>query len=105
MAICYATSYPFGFLSRIKRTPLEILKIIVTTLRNQGNKFSFLWVDEDEVLARYSEFMKTCHNINIIVQATGVYASSLNGKIERPNKKLANITRYLILKSINKKEL
>ena len=96
MAICYATYYPFGFLSRIKRTPLEILKIIVTTLRNQDNKFAFFWVDEDGVLARYSEFMKTCHNINIIVQTTGIDASSINGKIESPNKKLANITRDLI---------
>ena len=37
-------------------------------------------VDEDVSLARYSEFMKTCHNMNIIVQTIGGYTYSLKGK-------------------------
>ena len=49
--------------------------------------------------------MKTCHKTNIIVQTTGVDASSINGKSESPNKTLDNITRALILNSIHKKEL
>ena len=49
--------------------------------------------------------MKTCQNINIIVQTTGGDAYSLNGKTETPNKKLTNITRDLLLKSRHKKEL
>ena len=49
--------------------------------------------------------MKTCHNMNIIVSTTGGYESSLNGKIEIPNKKFANITRALIINSSHKKEL
>ena len=49
--------------------------------------------------------MKICHIINIIVQNTGQYASSINDKSESPNKTLANITRALILKSSHKKEL
>ena len=52
-----------------------------------------------------SEFMSTCHNMNIIVQNTGGDESSLNGKIEIPNKILANVTRSLLLKSRHKKEL
>ena len=43
--------------------------------------------------------------MNIIVQNTGVDASSLNGKSEDPNKTLDNITRALLLNSIHKKEL
>ena len=43
--------------------------------------------------------------MNIIVQTTGGYASSINGKSEGPNKTLANITRSLLTNSINKKEL
>ena len=43
--------------------------------------------------------------MNIIVQTTGGDESSLNGKIESPNKTLANITRALLLNSIHKKEL
>ena len=32
--LCSSTSYPFGFTSRSKRLPIEILKLIVTTLSN-----------------------------------------------------------------------
>ena len=49
--------------------------------------------------------MKTYHNMNIIVKTTGGDAYSLSGKRESPNKKLANITRALLLNSIHKKEL
>ena len=105
MAIFSATSYSFGFPSKSKRPPLDILKFIVTTLRNQDNKVAFVTVDEYGALARSSEFMKTCHNMKIIVQTIGGYASSLNGEIEIPNKTLANITRALLLKSSHKKEI
>ena len=97
VAICSATSYPFGFPSRSKRPIIEILKFLVTTLRNQDKKVAFIRVDEDGELSRSSEFMKTCHNMNIIVQTTGGYASSLNDKSESPNKTLANITRALLM--------
>ena len=30
---------------------------------------------EDGALARYSEFMRKCHNMNIIVKTTGEYLS------------------------------
>ena len=43
--------------------------------------------------------------MNIIVQNTGVDASSINGKSESPNKTLVNITRALLLNSSHKKEI
>ena len=43
---------------------------LVITLRNQDNKVAFIRVDEDGALARSSEFMKTFHKINNIVQTT-----------------------------------
>ena len=43
--------------------------------------------------------------MNIIVQTTGGYSSSFNGKIESPKKKLANITRALLLNSTRKKKI
>ena len=55
MIICSANSYPFGFPSRSKLPPLEILKCLVTTLRNQDKKVALIIVDEDEALAIYSE--------------------------------------------------
>ena len=103
-SICSDTLCPFVFPSRSKRPPLDILKFIVATLRNQYKKFSFIKVDENGALSRSSEFMKTSHNMNIIVQTTGEYASSLNGKSENPTKTLANIKRALLLKSSHKKE-
>ena len=41
VAICSATSYPFGFPPRRELPPLGILKFLVTTLINQYNKVSF----------------------------------------------------------------
>ena len=60
---------------------------------------------EDGALSRSSEFVNTSHNMNIIVQTAGWYASSINGKIESCNKTLADITRAIILNSSHKKEL
>ena len=105
VAILSDTSYPFGFPSRSKSPLLDILKFLVATLRNQDKKFSFSIVDEDGALAMYYEFMKTYHNMNIIVHTIGGYTYSLNGKSESHNKTLANITRALLLNSNHKKEL
>ena len=98
VAIFSSNSYLFGFLSRIKIPPLDILKFLVATLSNQDNKVAFVIVDEYLSLARSYEFMKTCYNINIIVQNTGRDESSLNGKTKSPNKTLSNIRRALLIK-------
>ena len=103
MGICYATSYLFGFPSRIKLSPLGILKFLATTLINQDKKVASVQVDEYGALARYSELIKTCHYINIVVQTTGGDSSSLNGKSESSNKTFANITIVIILNSIHNK--
>ena len=60
-------------------------------------------MDEDGTLARYSTFMWTCHNMNIILKTTGGYASSLNGNNEIPNKTLDNIKRVILIKSSHNK--
>ena len=103
VAICYATSHPFGYPFRRKLPPLDVLNFLVNTSRNQDKKFTLIWVDEYKALARSSEFMKTCHNMNILVQTTGGYVSSIDGKREIPNNKLTNITRALLLDSSHKK--
>ena len=71
VAIFSANSHLFGFPPRRKRPPLDILKTFVTTLRNQDKIIAFIRVDEYGTLARSSEFMKTCHNMKIIVQTKG----------------------------------
>ena len=105
VAICSATSYPFVLPSRSKRPPLDILTFLVTTLRNHDKKVSFIQVDYYGALAKSSEFIKTCHNMSIIVQTTGGYASTINCKNKSTNKTLANNTRALIQKSSHNKQL
>ena len=105
MAVLSATSSPFGFPYRSKRPPIDILKFLVTTLRNQDKKFTFIRVNKDGNLERSSKFMQTCHNMNIIVNTTCVDAYFLNVKSESTNKTLSNIKRTIILKSSHKKEL
>ena len=105
VAICSATSYSSGLPSRIKRPRLDILKFLVTKLSNKNKKVAFIQVDEGGELARYSGFMKTCSNINIIVQTINGYASSLKDKIESPDKTLDNFTRDILLNSSHKNEL
>ena len=70
---------------------------------NQDKKVAFIRVDKDVVLARSSESIKTCHKINIIVQTTGGYESSIDGKIEIPNKTLDNVTKAILLNLSHKK--
>ena len=82
LAICSATSHPFEFPSRSKRPPLYILNFLVNKFSNQGEKVASIRVDEYGDLAGSSEFMNTCHNVNIIVHTTGVDASYLNFKIK-----------------------
>ena len=98
MAICSATSYPFGFSYKRKILSLDILNCFVTKLSNQGNRVSFLQVGRYVSLALFSEFIRACHNMNIIVQTTGGDASSINGKTEIPTNTLANTTRDLLMK-------
>ena len=64
---------------------------------NQVKKVAFIRVEEYGSLVIYTEFINTCHKTNIIFQTTGEDASSLNSKSEIPNKKIANITRDLLL--------
>ena len=41
VAICSDTSYPLGFTYIIKLTPLDILKFLVTKLRNKDKKVAY----------------------------------------------------------------
>ena len=47
-----ATSHPFGFPSRNKRPPLDILRFLFTTFRNQDNKLALIRVYEYASIAR-----------------------------------------------------
>ena len=85
--------------------PLDIFKFLFNELRNPDKKVLFIIVDEDESLARSSEFMKTCNNMGSIVQTTAGDVYYIKGLKKSPNKTLTNITRFLLLNSNHKKEL
>ena len=76
-----------------------------STLSNKDKKVALIQFGEDGALARSSEFMKACHNMNIIVKTTGGYESYFIGKSESPNETLSNITRALLMNPSHKKEL
>ena len=103
--ICSATSYLFGFPSRIKRSPIDILKFLITAFRNQDKKVTFVQVDEDGAMSRSSEFMNTCHNINIIYQTMGGDSYSRHGTSKSLNNTISNITGALLLNSSHKKDI
>ena len=101
--ICFANSHPFGFTSRIKETPFDILKFLVTILSYQDKKVLLILVYKYGALIRSSEFIMTCHSMNAVFKTTCGDTYSLNSKIENPNKTLAGITRTLLLNLSHKK--
>ena len=64
---------------------------------------AFIKVYKFGALDRSPEFMRTFHNMKILVQTTGVEISSINVKSEIPNKTLENFTRTLLINSTHKK--
>lgn len=86
-------SYPFGFPSRSKRPPVSILKYIVSVLRSFGFSVKIIRLDEGGELAKSADFMQTVYDLNMIPEFTGGYASTINGKVERPNRTLKNMVR------------
>ena len=63
---------------------------MINTLINKYKKMEFIQVEKDGAPERYSECMRTFHNMNIMVQTTGGDTSPLNRKNEIPNKTLDN---------------
>ena len=45
--MCYVDPFPFGFSFRIKWPPLDILKLVITTLSNEYNKVAFVRVEKN----------------------------------------------------------
>ena len=81
--ISLAWKNPALFISFPKQLKFpEIQPLTPQKLSNQDKKVSFIVVDADGALTRSSSFMKTCHNMNIIVQTKREDSYSLNGKGE-----------------------
>jgi hypothetical protein len=84
-AVCCSTSYNFSFPTRSKAPPLEIVRWLISTIRNMGFQVVFIRVDEDRALARSAEFCSLIVDLNCVLETTGGYNSENNGKVESQN--------------------
>jgi hypothetical protein len=90
------TSYPFGFPTRSKRPPINIFRWFISVLRSMGKKPVFIRVDEGGELARSRDFCFLLQELGLILQTTGGYASSLNGKSEITHRLTKNMVRSML---------
>ena len=81
---CVHTKYSFTFCTRHKRSPVDIIRWILSTLAKLDKPVNFVRFDEGGELARCEELNKALvEEFNIVMQTTGGYASHLNGITER----------------------
>jgi len=91
---CVQTKYSFRFCTRHKRAPLDILRWIFVTLRQQKREVNYVRFDEGGELARSYEVNKMLvEDFQIVMQTTGGYSSHLNGITERGHRTDADSIR------------
>jgi hypothetical protein len=86
------------FCTSSKKPPIHILKWFFANLRREPRALANIRVDEDGALswsAAFATYLRDDEQLNL--QTTGGYASFLNGKVERPNRTLADRARCLLL--------
>ena len=88
----------WSFPTRHKRPPIDIAYFLVCHLRRQGYPVISIRVDEGGELARSTEFMKLCYDtLQVRVETTGGYASTINGMVEAPHRTLKRSSRCLLV--------
>ena len=90
---CGATSYAFGFPTKAKTPPLDIVQWSINTIRTMGYEVIFIRVDEDSSLANSSEFCSLIKKLNCLLETTGGGNSTNNGMVETGNRSRANMVR------------
>ena len=90
---CASTSYPFGFPTKSKSPPIEILRWLIGSLRSMGHVVNFIRVDEGGELANSSSFAEFVFKCDCVMESTGAGNSTNNGKVERQNRTKADMTR------------
>jgi len=91
---CVHTKYSFRFCTRHKRAPLDILRWIFLTLKQQKKDVNYVRFDEGGELARSYEINKMLvEEFQIVMQTTGGYSSHLNGVTERGHRTDADSIR------------
>ncbi len=83
------------FCTSNKRAPIKILSYFFSIMKRENKIIKTIRVDEDGALARSFEFTELLLQHSITLETTGGYASFLNGKVERPNRTIADMVRAL----------
>ena len=91
-----ATNYTWAFPTRHKKPPLDIITYLFQVLHKEARTVKRIRVDEDGALAGSTDFCKLIHLESIVLETTGGYASSKNGKAESLNKSI----KHLILTAL-----
>lgn len=71
--ICEDTSYPFGFPVKMKRPPLEVLKLIILILQQLKLSITYIRVDEDGSLSKSTECCSLISTLDLVLETTGGY--------------------------------
>jgi hypothetical protein len=83
------------FCTANKRAPIKILSYFFSIMKKENKNITTIRVDEDGALARSYEFTELLLQHSITLETTGGYASFLNGKVERPNRTIADMVHAL----------
>ena len=85
--IIYLSSrYPFHFLRRGKRPPLDGLQCFINIAKREGKIICRSRADEDSALAQSFEFNKLLVENKTQIETAAGHASKLNKIVERPNR-------------------
>ena len=77
--------------------PIQLVRYIITVLRNMGYKIIFVRVDEDGALAQSTEFCRMIQSdVQCLLETTGGGNSNNNGISERSNFTRADMMRSLL---------
>ena len=91
---CVQTKYSFAFCTRRKRSPIDIIRWILSTLSKLDKQVNFVRFDEGGELARCEELNgMLVDEFNVVMQTTGGYASHLNGVTECGHMSTSNSVR------------
>ena len=93
---CQATGYGYIFPVPNKRPPLSLIAWITETMKRIDRQIYFVRFDEGGELARSQQVCQLLTSLNIVMQTTGGYASSLLGKDERQHRTLAEMITSML---------
>ena len=91
------SSYLFGFPTRSKRLTVSLIKYIVCVFRSSFYTCDVVYIYEGVDISISDYSMISCHDIHMTVKLTGGYESTINEKVDRPNKIFKNMVQTQLI--------